>query len=76
MVVVWNEVDAGAGEDSKKFVASPICGPCHADPAHRQRQLKGSFFEAQVAYSAVGYAGERDPSGVSVFTPRQDFLRA
>lgn len=76
MVVVWNEVDAGAGDDTKKFVASPVCDACHTDPPHRQRTLKGSFFEAGQAAAAVGFAGERDASGSPVFTPRPDFLHA
>jgi hypothetical protein len=70
MVVVENEVDAGVGTDRLKFVASPVCKPCHEDPAHRtKRALKGHFFEPHQATDAVAYAGERDKSGDPVFTP-------
>jgi hypothetical protein len=75
MVVVRNEVDAGAGDNPLKFVASPVCGGCHADPAHRRTVLKGTFFEPSQAHAAVALAGVRDASGAATFTPREDFLR-
>jgi hypothetical protein len=68
MVAVLNTVDAGTGDDPLRFVAVPVCGPCHADPAHRQRLIKGTFFTPGQAADAVALAGERDKAGNPVRT--------
>ena len=69
-----NEVDAGVGSDVKAFVAVPVCNACQTDPSHRQAPIKGTFFPADQAATAVAYAGERDASGTPTYTPRSDFL--
>jgi hypothetical protein len=59
------DVDAGwttiehptgeAGEDGQKYVAVPVCIPCHVDPAHRTaHQLKCHFFERRGNASKIG----------------------
>lgn len=46
-----------------KFVAVPVCQPCHVDPAHRRLPIKGTFFTRADAANAVALAGVRDSSG-------------
>lgn len=44
-------------EGPNGFVAVPVCEECHRDPAHRVRPIKGHFFFAKDAPTALFHAG-------------------
>jgi hypothetical protein len=69
MRAVLNEVDAEVGSDPLRFVTVDVCAPCHEDPAHRQRPIKGTFFTPKEAENARQLAGVRDEKGEPVRTP-------
>jgi len=43
--------------DGVRFDAYPVCAACHADPSHRRRTLKMSFFERGHLGTALAAAG-------------------